>query len=268
MILKYFDTANISPLVEELFYLKFSNEVLPFQSTVLPIGLCTITCVFTKGQSVIYKDKKTSIYSLTVTGQFFQSYEFLVQEPGQSYGIVFHPTALHKITQLNIHKIKNKHLPLNEFSPKLFQLLNPIFAENEVNMDKLTKTVIETILQIPITTSKTITQIDNLIAIIYKKEAMLNTYELLDHVDFSQKTLETQFKKIVGLTPGKYIRLHRFLKLMRKYEGKEIDIKDLIYMYNYYDHSHFAKDFRYFMKQSPKEYFNTDHPFLNEYLNK
>ena len=268
MILKYFDTANISPLVEELFYLKFSKELLPFQSTILPIGLSTITCIFSNGQSVIYKDKITPISNLTVTGQFYQSYEFFVQEPGHSYGIVFHPTALHKITQLNIHKIKNRHLPLYEFSPKLFELLNPIFAENKDNMDALTKTVKSTILQIPITTNKTITQIDNLIAIIYKKEAMLNTYELLDHVDFSQKTLETQFKKIVGLTPGKYIRLHRFLKLMRKYEGKEIDIKDLIYMYNYYDHSHFAKDFWYFMKQSPKEYFNTDHPFLNEYLNK
>ncbi|MBR9916006.1 MAG: AraC family transcriptional regulator [Algicola sp.] len=80
--------------------------------------------------------------------------------------------------------------------------------------------------------------------------------------------MENQFKKIVGLTPGKYIRLYRFLKLMRKHESHEIDLNDLILMYNYYDRSHFTKDFKLFMRQSPKTYFKNNNLLLNEYLNK
>ncbi len=55
---------------------------------------------------------------------------------------------------------------------------------------------------------------------------------------------------------------------MSKYESKEIDLNDLIHMYDYYDRSHFTKDFILFMRQSPKTYFNTNNPLLNEYLNK
>lgn len=268
MTLKYFDTKNIDHLVEELFFLSFTKDDIPFQSTILPIGYTTITYIYDSGQTVIFKDSKTSMIDLMVTGQFQESYEFLVKEESYSYGVCFHPTALYKITQSNIFKLKDKHLPLEDFDSKLYELLNPIFIENKGDISLLTQTLKETISKVSFKTNKTLIQIDNLIEIIKNKDGMLNTYELLDSVTFSQKTLETQFKKIVGITPGKYIRLYRFTKLMRKYEGKEISLKDLIYIYNYYDQSHFIKDFKHFMKQSPKAYFKSDHPLLNEYLNR
>jgi AraC-like DNA-binding protein len=268
MTLKYFDTKNIEHLVEELFLLSFTKDDIPFESTILPIGYTTITYIYNPGQTVIFKENTTSMIDLIVTGQFHESYQFIVKEESYSYGICFHPTALFKITQSNISKIKDKHLPLDLFNSKLFEVLNPVFIENKDNISVLTQRLKDTIFKIPIKTNKTIIQIDNVIDIIKQKDGMLNTYELVDSVSFSQKTLETQFKKIVGITPGKYIRLYRFTKLMRKYEGKEINLKDLIYMYNYYDQSHFTKDFKHFMKQSPKDYFKSDHPLLNEYLNR
>lgn len=94
---------------------------------------------------------------------------------------------------------------------------------------------------------------------------MLQVTDLLKIVSLSQKSLEVKFKKIIGLTPGKYIRLIRFIKLMRKYENKKIAINDLIYMYNYYDHSHFIKDFKLFMSESPKEYFKKEYPLIKAY---
>ena len=58
----------------------------------------------------------------------------------------------------------------------------------------------------------------------------------------------------------------RFNKLMIKYQSNEIELKDLIYKYNYYDQSHFSKDFKLFMNQSPKFFFKQDFPLLKEYL--
>jgi AraC-like DNA-binding protein len=268
MILKYFDTDKLNPLVEELFHIRFTKDDLPFQSTIIPICCTSITYIFKPGQSSLFKGKQIPLENLTVTGQFLESYQFIADEESYSYGVCFHPTTLHKLTQLNIYKIKNKHIPLKDFDSNLFDLLNPVFIENKDNISQLNKSIKAAILKMHIKTNDTIKQIDKLIEMIRQKEGMLNTYELLDKVNFTQKTLETQFKKIVGLTPGKYIRSYRFVKLMRKYEGKEIRLKDLIFMYNYYDQSHFTKDFKYFMKQTPKEYFKTDHPFINEYLNK
>jgi AraC-like DNA-binding protein len=268
MTLKYFDVDNVKSLVEELFLLKFTKEDIPFQSTVLPICNTSITYIYSDSQKAIYNMQDTLISGPIVTGQFYDSYQFLVNKASFSYGISLHPTALYKLTGLDIGKIKNKHVPLKKFDDNLYQLLNPIFLNNKTNISQLTKNLKIAILSVTIESNSIIDQIDQTIDVIHKKEGLLNTYDLLNYVSFSQKSLETHFKKIVGLTPGRYIRLYRFLKLMRKYEGKEINLNDLIYMYDYYDHSHFTKDFKYFMKQSPKDFFKSEHPFLNEYLNK
>ena len=108
--------------------------------------------------------------------------------------------------------------------------------------------------------------IDKVIDYIWEKEGLINVSDLLNLAAISQKSLEIHFKKIVGITPGKYIRLWRFLKLMRKYESGKIKLIDLIQMYDYYDHSHFSKDFLLFMNETPQSYFKKDNHLLEEYL--
>ena len=49
---------------------------------------------------------------------------------------------------------------------------------------------------------------------------------------------------------------------MRKYESQEIAIKDLMFMFDYYDRSHFSRDFKLFMNETPKSYFKKDYPLL------
>ena len=268
MTLKYYDTGNASSLVEEFFHLSFDERDIPFESTVLPICSTIITCTFNNQHKFTHKKKDTALSGLILSGQFYDSYQFLVKEKGHSFGMALRPTSLHKLTKLNASKVKNKHIQVSDFSKTLHDLLNPIFLKYEYDIPKLAQNLKKAISKLPMETSSDVKQIDQTIDFIHSKEGMLNTYELLDHVNFTQKTLETHFKKVVGLTPGKYIRLYRFLKLMRKYESNTIKLKDLIYMHNYYDHSHFSKDFRHFMKQSPKDYFKSDHSFLNKYLNK
>ena len=53
---------------------------------------------------------------------------------------------------------------------------------------------------------------------------------------------------------------------MKKYQSQVINLKDLIYMYNYYDQSHFTKDFTLFMKETPKAYFKKEYPLIKKYL--
>lgn len=268
MTLEYFNTGRTKKLVEEYFMLSFDKTDIPFQSTILPICHVAITYIYNDNQSIIFNKKKSSLNGLIVSGQFYQSYELIVTEKGFSYGFCLQPTTLYKLTKLNISNLKNKHVQLTEFSEDLHNILNPIFLKYKSNIPKLTEHLQNTLLKLPLAQNSIIEQIEKSLEIIHSKEGLLNTYELLYHVDFSQKTLETHFKKIVGLTPGRYIRLYRFIKLMRKYEGREIELKDLIQMYDYYDRSHFAKDFKHFMKQSPKDYFKQHNPLLNQYLNK
>lgn len=269
MKLQYFDPVIPNGIIKELFHLSFSDEDVPFKSLILPVGYITICYIFTDNcQKIFFNNTEIELNKLMLTGQFSEAFTFKVSRSSHSYGVNLHPTAFYKITGQNLSQLTNTHQPLELVSKQLTDLLTPIFEENENNTEKLTQKIKKTLTSLHLKTDEFTDQIDCCINFIFEKEGMLNTTDLLEKVNFSQKTLETRFKKVIGLTPGKYIRLHRFLNLMRKYESGEIDLKDLIYSYNYYDYSHFNKDFKHFMNQSPKDYFKADNAFLNEYLSK
>lgn len=267
MKLTYFDNQSTSPLVEEYYELLCEKECIPFESTILPLGQTHITYIFSETQKSIIRSKEVPLIGLMVSGQFYKSYQFLSAKEGYSFGMSLHPTALHKILNIDISKLENKHIPLEKVNLDCFQRINPIFQEYKNPIDAIIK--LEEFLK---NTSLTINQntilIDKAIDLIREKEGLLNIENILKEVNLSQKTLETQFKKIVGLTPGKYIRLYRFLKLMKKYNNKELDLQDLIYKYNYYDSSHFNKDFKLFMNDTPTSYFSKGNSFIQKILKK
>lgn len=267
MILTYFEKKNTSPLIEEYFELLCEKECIPFKSTILPLGHTNITYIFTKGQKATFKTKEMPLYGLIVSGIFYQSYQFSSNQEGHSFGLSLHPTALHKILNTDVSKLMNNHIPLEKINKDCFNKINPIF-ENYTKPKEAINSIELFLAETPLTINQNTILIDSAIDLIRLKEGLLNIEDILKEVNVSQKTLETQFKIIVGLTPGKYIRLYRFLKLMKKYENQEINLQDLIYMYDYYDSSHFNKDFKLFMNTSPTSYFSKDYPFVKQILKK
>lgn len=260
MTLNYFDNT-VPHLVQEYFQLSFSEESVPFQSRIMPIGFTHLTHIFYGDQKAVINKKEIPLKDIIISGQFFRSYQFHSFNKSMSFGISFHPTALFKILNTNISKLDNKHVSLLAFQPEFYNKVRPLF-DGFSNTTHMVKSLNDFFSNLELTTNKNTQTIDIVIDLIIKKEGLININDILEHINVSQKTLETQFKKIVGLTPGKYIRLYRFIKLMRKYESQEIAIKDLLYMFDYYDRSHFSKDFKLFMNETPKSYFKNDYPLL------
>lgn len=267
MNLTYFDTKGVEHLVEEYFNLSFNKEDIPFKSKILPIGLTHIFYIETGKQKVIVDTTETPMEGLMVTGQYFRSYIFSTNTITSSIGASLHPTTLYKLLNTDISKLKNKHLPLNAINSSLNDKLVRLFETHKTSNHLFTK-LNDFFLNTSLTINKDTDYIDNVINLIRSKDGLLDIKDIVEQTHVSQKTLETHFKKIVGLTPGKYVRLYRFLKLIRKYESQELKLNDLIYMYDYYDQSHFNKDFKLFMLESPKSYFKKDYPLLKKYLNK
>ena len=267
MILTYFENEKTSPLVEEFYELLSDKECIPFRTPILPLGQTSITYVFNKGQKALINSKEIPLYGLMVSGQFYKSYQFISDQEGTLFGMSLHPTALHKILNTDISKLENKHVPLAKINKECCVKLDSIFNAY-TNPKKAIKAINRFLRETPLTINQNTILIDKAIDLIRAKEGILSIDDILKEVNLSQKTLETQFKKIVGITPGKYIRLFRFLKLMKKHHNQEIDLQDLIYMYNYYDTSHFNKDFKLFMNDTPTSYFSKEHSFLEKILKK
>ncbi|MCH3882339.1 helix-turn-helix domain-containing protein [Tenacibaculum aquimarinum] len=268
MNLTYYKILKTNHLVEEFFHISYSNKIIPFNTILIPFGFSGLSYIYNSGQNIFLDNNETKIKGLILSGQFNKSSKLNVEEAGFSCGISFKPTALHKLTNLNISKFTNKHSLTELLNKDLTRKFEVIFNSHNNDFENLFNDLENLLLSFTLIENKNTIAIDKAIDFIHKKQGMVSVKNLLEIVPFGQKTLETQFKKMIGLTPSKYMRIYRFKKLMEKYENNKIELKDLVYMYNYYDESHFSKDFKAFTSKLPNEYFKEDFSLIKEALKK
>lgn len=104
---------------------------------------------------------------------------------------------------------------------------------------------------------------------ILDKKGMLSLQQVLDKFHYSDRSLERLFSKEVGQSPYKFICLVRFNYIIRELQRPDHEpLADLIVKYDYFDHSHFEKDFKRFLGQSLKSYKNEYNPLLTKGLSR
>lgn len=266
MNLKYYNTETASHLVDEFYSVEYSEKVTPLKTTIIPMAFSSIAFFYSGNQYTIQNKNKKELSGLTIFGQFIKSFPLFIDNLGVCCGISFKPTTLFKLTNIDLSLLTNDHASFESVERDVSKKLKTIFLNNADDSEKLFKEISICLNYLPILENKDTIIIDSVINEINKREGLLSVNEILKTVPFGQKTLETKFKKMVGLTPGKYIQIKRFVNLMRKYEKEQIDLKDLIYMYDYYDESHFAKDFKLFTSKSFKNYFQEDYILVKKAL--
>lgn len=98
---------------------------------------------------------------------------------------------------------------------------------------------------------------------ILDKKGMLPVQELTEVFPYSDRSLARIFNKEVGASPYRFICLVRFNYIIRELEKKDhCSLANLIAQYNYFDQSHFEKDFQKFLGQSIKAYKSDFNPLL------
>lgn len=77
--------------------------------------------------------------------------------------------------------------------------------------------------------------------------------------------MERAFLKYVGYTPKHYYRIVRFNKALRQMHESKKSLTSICYDCDYYDQSHFIKDFRQFTGTTPK-HFQTENNTIAGFL--
>lgn len=174
--------------------------------------------------------------------------------------------VLHNITGKNSSSLRNKFTDLSNFVPKEIceKLIQELKEEKEIKkIVAITDSYLSDYFkkwdkELPST---------KIVNHIYKNKGLLSVNDILNEFAISKRTLERLFYKEVGASPHRFICLIRFNYIIRKIQSEEFtDLLDLIEEYNYYDKSHFEKDFKKFMGQTLKDYKNTYNPLLTNAL--
>ena len=81
----------------------------------------------------------------------------------------------------------------------------------------------------------------------------VTTRKIASELGTNTRSLELKFCAITGTTPGKYIKLQRFNRLICDVASKKYTSHDLVARHNYSDYSHMNRDIRKFSGISLKE---------------
>lgn len=94
-----------------------------------------------------------------------------------------------------------------------------------------------------------------ILKLIYREQGALKVHEISEELKMNERYLQRVFKKIVGLSCQDYIRIVRFNNIFTEIflNAQQRNITKLAMMYNYYDKSHFYKDFYFFFRRKPSK---------------
>ena len=83
----------------------------------------------------------------------------------------------------------------------------------------------------------------------------LSIRKLSEHLGISQNHLNTQFKRLIGISPKEFARLSRFFHVLRSIDPMQpVDWTLIAHQAGFYDQSHFNKDFVTLTGYSPTDY--------------
>lgn len=171
------------------------------------------------------------------------------------FSVRFHPHGFLPFASIPVKEMENTAVPLE----KLFgrdgkdieeKILNVHSAQERIDLIELfllnRLERIETIDHIVRSTVETILTCNG----------QLSIDELSKHVHINRRQMERKFHLAIGLSPkqlSKTIRLQAALKMLLTQES--VNLTSLAYENDYYDQSHFIKDFKELVGSTPKEFY-------------
>jgi AraC-like DNA-binding protein len=153
-------------------------------------------------------------------------------------------------------------LPANE----LFNLslsLYDIFGKNSIIkvQEKLSSpltdrdriTIVEQFLLSQLKDIQTDKLIVEAVKLIYQSHGTIRIKELNERLFISQSPFEKRFRKVVGTSPKKFASIVRFNTILNNL-NKTKTLTEICYYNNFFDQSHFIRDFKQFTGETPENF--------------
>ena len=239
--------------------LDFPREDTPQMNTIIPDG--TMKLIFHYGD-LYWHHPENGVKFLQarcfLIGQLTRPY---VVEPNGDTGtfvIRFHPNGFLPFATIPIKEMENTPVPLDTLYGAEGRALEQSILNAETTQERID--IAEKFLLNRLQDSKTIDRIvQSTVDTILMAKGQLSVTELSKKNHVHRRQLVRKFSSSIGLSPkqlSKTMRLQAVLKTLSN--QKKSKLTDLAYDNEYYDQSHFIKDFREFTGLSPKEFYG-DH---------
>jgi AraC-like DNA-binding protein len=168
----------------------------------------------------------------------------------QEISIVFKPLGINRFFRENYHSIapnfaqEYKKIEWQLFGDKLFT------CENKIK-------ILEEFLLSEFKEENEIRNLETSLSILENLDENYSMTEIADKLGYNLKTFQRHFTKHMGCSPIDYRRIFRFRNSIEaKLYAKELkSLTDITFENNYFDQSHFIKEFKRLTNHNPKKFF-------------
>ncbi len=256
----------LQPFVECYFTWQSINE--PVRNLIVespPTGFCSI--VFNCGDDYFLQNKKyekLAVPKQFIAGQSIYSYKLFLNGNISITGIVFKPAALATLFGLPTYEYTEERIPLNNVFKSSFFGSWIEKIEKTAEPNEKVKLLEEFLLLHYNENKPQPDHIDYAANLIVEKNGMINVADIMKEVFMSRRNFERKFFKKVGLSPKYYARIRRMAYLMNIIAGKKkVDWAYIFSQCEFYDQSHFIKDFIEFTGRTPQQYIEENAELAN-----
>lgn len=171
--------------------------------------------------------------------------------------VVFSPNGLFTFLQREVFQFTNKVTPIRKFKIPVFEnaIMDILWksSNGEAVVNLIEEELMRYMSQLPKNKKKR--DIDPIIQEIVNKRGVVSISDLGSNLGISQKVLEMEFKKQVGLTPKMFSRIVRFNNLMKNMgQIEKVDSFSFVTEMGYTDQSHLIKDYVQFTGLPPLKF--------------
>lgn len=167
-------------------------------------------------------------------------------------GIKFQPAAVHRLFGIDMSEIVDEVMSVEAEDGLLFDLGEQLFTKK--TFDECKAEIEAWFSSARILKDLEEGSFESAVDQLIKTKGNVRLDELCTNLGITERTLERQFKKAIGISPKFYSRIIRFTYIFDQIkEGKEPWL-DITFDSGYYDQAHFIKNFKEFTGESPSAY--------------
>lgn len=230
------------------------DEDLTINHKLLPIG--NIDFILNLSSPIKYiSEKKIETLTRGIHFNGLQKSHYWIRQRGQIYviGISLSPLGAHPFLKTPVCEFADLTIDLDlvnhRLNNSLTAALDPFFPI-PMQLDLIEKSLIEAV-DIPLMPKKS-TQLFDAFSL---SDYNVPIHHFCEKHGIHPRKLERFFNTSVGVCPKSFRKLHRFQKLLKQIINDEYDTMTMLaYDHNYYDQTHFIKDFKSFSGCSPSQF--------------
>lgn len=225
-----------------------------------------IEVVFSVGWN-FYKDGKKEDWA-KVIGQIIEPRQLEIQGKGRSFGIWFHPHTFSYFSDIPMVELNDRVLSWDTLFPDSFsEFVGSCLHEN--NLDKLVRGADDFLIRrLAGHRAKRVDAVlDSAIQYIFGQKDKPDLDRMASMLNVSHRYLQRAFLSRVGVSQKHLMRILRFQKVLQNLtQGDLADLTSIAYANDFYDQSHFIREFKAFTGVVPSRFDSLSLPINQHFI--